>query len=435
MYHGAEHNAMVELNGVTVMAEKFDIYVGSEVGRLKGVMLHDPGPEVSNMTPETAERALYSDILNLSVATEEYRQLSGVLARRARVFQVKDLLTEIMSNSRVRGGMVRRICEAEGVPEIADDLLQIESTELARLLIEGVPLVKDNLSRFLSSDRYSLPPLHNFFFTRDAAVTIRDKVLISRMANRVRGRETRIVEAIFDYHPAFNARTVNPARLGAAGPDVTIEGGDILVASPEILIIGIGARTTARAVDFLIERIKELGYRQHILVQQLPHTPESFIHLDMVFTFLDTNCCMVFEPVIMDTHFDTVHVEIDRGQVVSITEEDNLLAALGKLGMEMKAVVCGGPADRWVQEREQWHSGANFFALAPGQVIGYGRNQNTTEELAKAGFEIIPAYDVIDGKVDLDKTGRCVVTIDGSELARGGGGCRCMTMPLGREEI
>ena len=91
---------------------------------------------------------------------------------------------------------------------------------MARLLIEGVPLVIDNLSRFLSRDRYSLPPLHNFFFTRDSAVTIRDKVLISRMANRVRGRETRIVESIFDYHPAFNARTVNPARLGAAGSEV-----------------------------------------------------------------------------------------------------------------------------------------------------------------------------------------------------------------------
>ena len=436
MYHGTVQTAIRELNGVTVMADKFDIYVGSEVGRLTGVMLHDPGPEVSNMTPETAERALYSDILNLTVATEEYRQLRGVLSRRAQVFQVRDLLTEIMSNSRVRGGMVRRICEAEGVPEIASDLLKLESSELSRLLIEGVPLVKDNLSRFLSRDRYSLPPLHNFFFTRDSAVTIRDKVLISRMANRVRGRETRIVESIFDYHPAFNARTVNPARLGATGPDVTIEGGDILVASPEILIIGIGARTTAKAVDFLIERIKDLGYRQHILVQQLPHTPESFIHLDMVFTFLDTNCCMVYEPVIMDTHhFDTVHVEIDRGQVVSITEEDNLLSALGKLGMEMKAVVCGGPEDRWIQEREQWHSGANFFALEPGQIIGYGRNQHTAEELSKAGFEIISANDVIDGKVDLDETGRCLVTIDGSELARGGGGCRCMTMPLGREEI
>jgi arginine deiminase len=418
------------------MADKFDIYVGSEVGRLKGVMLHDPGPEVANMTPETAERALYSDILNLSVAKEEYRQLRGVLSRRAKIFQVREMLAEILDNSRVRGGMVRRICEAEAVPEIAADLVDLEGSELARLLIEGVPLVKDNLSRFLSRDRYSLPPLHNFFFTRDSAVTIRDKVLISRMANRVRGRETRIVEAIFDYHPAFNARTVNPARLGAAGSEVTIEGGDILVASPEILIIGIGARTTAKAVDFLIERIKEQGYKQHILIQQLPKTPESFIHLDMVFTFLDTDTCMVFEPVILQTHhFDTVHIEIDRGEVVSIGEEDNLLSALGKLGMPMKAVVCGGPGDRWIQEREQWHSGANFFALSPGQVIGYGRNQYTCDELAKAGFEIISANEVIDGKVDLDQTGRCVVTIDGSELARGGGGCRCMTMPLGREEI
>ncbi len=418
------------------MADGFDINVGSEVGRLTGVLLHDPGPEVANMTPETAERALYSDILNLSVAREEYRQLREVLGQRARVFQVRDLLTDILGNSRVCNGLVRRICEAEAVPEIADNLVDLPQDELAKLLIEGVPLIKDNLSRYLSRDRYSLPPLHNFFFTRDSAVVIRDKVLISRMANLVRSRETRIVEAIFDYHPVFNARTVNPARLGAAGAEVTIEGGDILVASPEIIIIGIGARTTAKAVDFLIERIKEQGYQQHILVQQLPQTPESFIHLDMVFTFLDVDCCMVYEPVIMQTHhFDTVHIEINNGRVVSISEEDNLLSGLAKLGMEMKPVFCGGSQDRWLQEREQWHSGANFFALGPGQVIGYGRNQNTIEELSKAGFEIIPANDLLKGGPSLDEVGRCVVVIDGSELARGGGGCRCMTMPLGREEI
>ncbi len=418
------------------MAKKFDINVGSEIGRLTGVLLHDPGPEVANMTPETAERALYSDILNLEVARQEYRQLRDVLASRARIFQVRELLTEILGNSRVCGGLVRRICEAERVADVAEELVDLPSDDLAKLLIEGVPLIKDNLSRYLSRDRYSLPPLHNFFFTRDSAVIIRDKVLVSRMANLVRGRETRIVEAIFDYHPIFNARTVNPARLGAAGAEVTIEGGDILVASPEILIIGIGARTTARAVDFLIERIKEQGYKQHILVQELPHTPESFIHLDMVFTFLDQDCCMVYEPVILQTHhFDTVHIEIDGGRVVAITEEDNLPAALRKLGMDMKTVACGGKQDRWVQEREQWHSGANFFALGPGQVIGYGRNQNTIEELGNAGFEIIGAGDLLKDGKNLDEMGRCVVTIDGSELARGGGGCRCMTMPLGREEI
>jgi len=418
------------------MAEKFDISVESEIGRLTGVILHSPGQEVANMTPETAKRALYSDILNLSVAKEEYQQLQGVLEKRTRVFQIRELLAEILGNNRVRAGLVSQICDAEDQPDIADSLLLLDSAELSRVLIEGVALVKDNLSRFLSRDRYSLPPLHNFFFTRDSGVAVWDKVLIARMANRVRGREARILEAIFDFHPLFNARTVNPARLGGGDPGLTIEGGDVQVASPEILVIGTGDRTSRSAVDFLIERFKELGRNQHIVVQELPRSPESFIHLDMVFTFLDKNHCMVYEPVIMQTrHFDTVHIHIENGQVVAIREEDNLISALGKLGMELEPLFCGGRADRWIQEREQWHSGANFFALAPGQVIGYGRNENTIAELDGAGFEVVSARDVIAGKADLDKLGRCVVTIDGSELARGGGGCRCMTMPIGREPV
>ncbi len=418
------------------MSERFDIQVASEIGRLTGVIMHDPGQEVANMTPETAERALYSDILSLDVARQEYAQLRGVLARRARVFQVRQLLQDILGNDKVRTGLVRRICDAEGVAPLADELLARPADELARLLIEGVPLVKDNLTRFLSRDRYSLPPLHNFFFTRDAAVTFGDTVLVSCMASGVRGRESRIMEAIFDFHPQLAAATMNPARLGGADPGLTIEGGDVLVAAPDVLIVGLSARTSARAIDFLIERFRERGVRQHILVQELPRTPESFIHLDMVFTLLDRNLCLVYAPVVMQTHhFDVVHIHVEGGKVVSITEQDTLLSGLARLGMELEPVYCGGRDDRWLQEREQWHSGANFFALAPGQVIGYGRNTHTVAELDRAGFAVVAAADVIDGGVDLDRTGRCVVTIDGSELARGGGGCRCMTMPVGRAPL
>jgi len=418
------------------MSSAFEINVASEVGRLTGVIVHSPGQEVANMTPETAERALYSDILNLTVATFEYEQLLGVLKKWATVYQVRDLFCEVLKNDRVREGLVRRVAEAEGVPDVTGDLLALAPEELSRVMVEGVALQKDNLSRFLSEGRYSLPPLHNFFFTRDSATAVGNKVLISRMANRVRGRETRIMEAIFDAHPALQGTPVNPARLGGGAPEITIEGGDILVASPEILIVGFGARTTRQAVDFLIERFRGLGRRQHLVVQELPASPESFIHLAMVFTLLDTDTCMVFEPVIMQkTRYATVHIHIDGGKVVSITKEDNLVSALGKLGMPLEPVYCGGRTDRWVQEREQWHSGANFFALAPGKVIGYGRNTHTIEELARCGYAVVPAVDVVAGKTDLGELGKCVVTIDGSELARGGGGCRCMTMPIGREAV
>lgn len=418
------------------MSDGFKINVTSEVGRLQGVIVHQPGREVANMTPETAEKALYSDILNLDVVTEEYNQFLSVLAKSSRIFQVGDLLQELLDDDKVRDGLVRRICEAEGVPDIADGLLQLSSSELSQVMIEGVALVKDNLSRFLSRDRFSLPPLHNFFFTRDSAVAIGDEILISRMANRVRGRETRIIEAIFDNCAEFDAKTVNPARLGGGGPEVTLEGGDVLVAGPNILVLGLGERTTCQAIDFLIERYKSLGGHQHLIVQDMPRSPESFIHLDMVFTFLDHHTCMVFEPVIMQEHqYATVHIEVNHGKVVGISDEKTLLTALKKLGRDCEPLYCGGRTDSWSQEREQWHSGANFLALAPGQVIGYGRNSHTVDELVGAGYDVVPAEDVISGKTILDQMGKCVVTIDGSELARGGGGCRCMSMPIARESV
>jgi len=412
------------------------VNVSSEIGKIEGVIVHTPGSEVENMTPENAERALYSDILNLSVAGEEYSSFKKILSKFAKVYEVSDLLSEVAENQEAKTNLINTICENENVVYLKDKLIEMAAPDLSKVLIEGVPLVNDNLTKYLSGNRYSLEPLHNFFFTRDASMSIRDKVLIAKMSSKVREREAIIMEAIFNYHPELKSETVNPLKSKYYNDKITIEGGDVLVPREDILVIGVGARTTSQGVDFILERVKEQGKMRHIIVQELPLIPVSFIHLDMVFTFLDKDNCMIYEPVIKNNHdYQTIHITVNNGKVESIVERIDLIDALGKLGIELNPVYCGGHGDIWTQEREQWHSGANLFALAPGKVIGYGRNTSTMEELNKNGYEIIDSKDVFSNKVNPDDYKKFVITLPGSELARGGGGCRCMTMPVKRQEV
>ncbi len=163
----------------------------------------------------------------------------------------------------------------------------------------------------------------------------------------------------------------------------------------------------------------------------------SFIHLDMVFTFLDKNKCAVYAPVILDTHYyKTIHITIDNGKIASIKEIPNILQGLSSLGIDLEPVLCGGSStDTYTKEREQWHSGTNFFAVAPGKVIGYGRNTHTIDALNASGFEVLEAKKVIDNIQNPNDYERFVITIEGSELARGGGGARCMTMPIRRQKV
>ncbi len=410
--------------------------VNSEIGELEAVVIHSPGREVENMTPETAERALYSDILNLSVANKEFNQFRGILEHFTRTLEVKDLMKDILKNEKVKENLIDKICQNESAGNIHSYLYTMEDEQLATFLIEGIPVRNNTLTNFLSKERFSLKPLHNFFFTRDSAISIYDNVLVGAMASPVRLREAMIMEAIFDFHPMFSTKTINPTINWNKPSNITIEGGDVLVAREDILLCGIGSRTTPQGLDFILEHLKNKNEKQHILVQELPLSPESFIHLDMVFTLLDRDTCMIYEPVIMKMNkYQTVHIYAEGGKVQFIREVENLPQALRKLGMDLQPISCGGQQDRTHQEREQWHSGANFFALGPGRILGYARNVNTADALNKNGFEILRANDVLKGKVKPEDYQKYLITIDGSELPRGGGGPRCMTMPVSRKPV
>jgi arginine deiminase len=406
----------------------------SEVSRLEAVIIHSPGPEVENMTPVTAERALYSDILNLSLATREYSQFKQILQRVCKVFEIKNLLKVVLINEEAQSIIINELAEYAGNPDLAFQLKSLSKDELCNLIIEGIPLGQKSLTNFLEKEKYAVSPLHNIFFARDNSFVIGNKVYIGSMAKQIREPETILMKNLFKFYPDFCCDPIllNEKTKETPG-QITIEGGDILVLSENALIIGIGSRTNSAGIDFLIKKLLENQDLKYVFIQELPGTPESFIHMDMVLTLISKNECVVYEPLILGQNkYHTVLITIENRKILKIEYIDNLIKGFNKTGYDIKPLSCGGNS-LIVQEREQWQSGANFLAFDSGKLIGYERNTKTAEVLNKNGYRIVSANEVLTKDIDLKAEEKILVTIESSELSRGGGGPRCMTMPVCRE--
>lgn len=406
----------------------------SEIGKLNTVIIHQPGNEMENMTPATAQEVLYDDILNLDLALEEHRQLTGVLRRVSKVYEFGDLLTDVLKDEKVKLQLLKDVCNLYQHPELIDDLMQLEASALSEQFFAGTMLEKNTLERFISDSRHAIPPLPNAFFTRDAVMCVYENIIIGSMAYKVRLTEALLLRYIFRHHPLLGVNNFYHDGTRKHTEEITVEGGDVLVIKENLLILGFSERTSARAIDKLAREMSRDKENLDILVVNLPKI-RATIHLDMIFTMLDVDKFMVYPPMITGPNkCKSFHMKCSKGAIQSIKEFSGLPKAMRSLGMEVDFINCGGDKP-FAQEREQWTSGANFFTFAPGHIIGYTHNKETFSALDKAGFEIIDANDIITDKKKLDLTKLQAVSMDGAELSRGGGGCRCMTMPVHRDSV
>ncbi len=421
--------------------------VDSEIGRLRRVLVHRPAREIDWMVPSMMERLLFDDILDGNEAREEHAMFCEVLRQAgAQVLDAQDLLAQVLEDQAVAGALIDELEREYAAPTaVVRQLAQLAPAHLAATLIEGIRL-PPNAADGGRRQFFSLNPVPNYFFQRDPQVVLGNRLVVSSMATDAREREPLLAQTLFAHHPSLAdlAATfeieVPPSGAPQHDPSFpypTLEGGDVLVVSPEIVLVGLSERTNRRGVETLAEylRLEETSFR-HMIVVELPHR-RSYMHLDTVFTLIDRDLCLAHLPVVEPGGPDSAHVySVDlSARELTFTLRSGLLRTLGDFGIKLDVVACGGAHEAIDQQREQWTDGANAFAMAPGLVLLYERNRKTIAELGRHGFRILRGEDVAAGRHDLASGGRAVVTLWSNELSRARGGPRCMTMPLERERV
>ena len=399
----------------------------SEIGRLRTVMLHRPGRELENLMPEYLERLLFDDIPYLKVAQEEHDAFAKCLADNGvEVLYLADLVAQTLEDKSVREELIEQFLdEAEvnkhRIREILRDYFgTMDNRTLVDTMMAGVRKsdVRDfetgKLADYLSfrSDDYPflIDPMPNLYFTRDPFATIGTGVSLHRMHTVTRNRETLFGKIIFQYHPKYK----DAPKWYDRGETSSLEGGDILVLSKEVIAVGISQRTQEDSIDKFAHTVLSISDTfKKILAFDIPKT-RSFMHLDTVFTMVDRDKFTVHPNIL---HEITVFVlELVDGKVRVQEEQGRLEDILKKhLGLERVTLIKCGSDSPIDASREQWSDGSNTLAIAPGEVVVYGRNYVTNRILEENGIKIH--------------------TIPCSELSRGRGGPRCMSMPFVRDDV
>jgi arginine deiminase len=418
--------------------------VTSEIGRLKSVLVHLPGREIDVMIPPMMNQLLFDDILYGQVAREEHRRFQQLIRFIApEVIDIQDLLEEVLEDDNVKRHVIRDMEKRKIFGRrLAAALREQPAALLAETLIGGIPHEKDGKGELPTFD---LLPVPNYFFMRDPQVVIGNGVVICGMATQARRRESLLSSYVFEGHASFrdsrcwsDFMASDAAEHPAHRRGPTIEGGDILVPSRELLLVGVTQRTNRAGVRQLATSLRDAGSEvRTIIVVELPRQ-RSFMHLDTVFTFTSRNECLIYPPVILPGGSQAATVTtIDLTKKgISYTPQKSLLGALKKRGFDLDPIYCGGRS-AVDQQREQWTDGANAFTLAPGIILLYERNVRTAEELAAHGYHIVYEDDLLLGRTELETwtDTKYAIQMAGHELSRARGGPRCMTMPLAREEL